>query len=52
MRLNKKNLWVNLRFYLFVSAVNQRNEEGKLVQDLIAPGVRELSLSLIASELA
>ena len=45
---------MNLRFYLFVSGVNQGNKEGRRVHDfsVLPQGVRELSLSLFASEMA
>ena len=41
--------WVNLRFYLFVSGINQRNEEGRWVQNFLElpQGLRSfLSVSL------
>ena len=44
---------MNLRFYLFVSAVNQRNQrEVSSKFPCVTRGVWELSLSFIASEVA
>ena len=42
---------MNLRFYLFVPGVNERNAGGRLVQDfLVLPRGSGASLSLFASE--
>ena len=42
---------MNLRFYLFVPGVNERNAGGRLVQDfLVLPRGWGASLSLFASE--
>ena len=45
---------MNLRFHLFVSAVNQRNRggESEFKFPCVTPGVWQLSLSFIASEVA
>ena len=47
---------MNLRFYLFVSGVNQRNELRRRVQDFLVlfscAGVWQLPLSLFPKEVA